>query len=244
MNILVVNDDGYQASGLQTLVRALAVFGNVYVVAPKEGQSGKSMAITLKQKIKVFYPEPIIGSKVTLAVDGTPADCVGVGIKAFNIDFDLCVSGINHGHNLATDVFYSGTVGAAREAKLRDIPAIAFSAQQVNVPYLFDETVKLMDEIFQSKIHEGQHILNINFPSTQFSTPKGVKVTKLGKRFQYSDFQITNDQHEFVPNYSIKRYMEAEDTDVYAVNEGFVSITPLSFDVTNYQSIESMLKDH
>ncbi len=243
MNILVVNDDGYQASGLQTLVRAMAVFGTVYVVAPKEGQSGKSMAITINKRIKVFYPDPIIGSKETIAVDGTPADCVSIALKAFNVDFDLCVSGINHGHNVATDVFFSGTVGAAREAKFRDIPAIAFSTGFTPVNYLYDETVKLIDEILQSKIHEGTHILNVNFPLSQFAVPKGVRVTKLGKRYQYSDFQVSNDGHEFMPINSVKRYLEEEDTDVHAINQGYVSITPLTFDTTDYQAIKHMMKE-
>jgi 5'-nucleotidase len=215
----------------------------VYVSAPKDGQSAKSMSITIKKRIKVFYPTPIIGSKLTIAVDGTPADCVGVALKAFNVDFDLCVSGINHGHNVAHDVLYSGTVGAAREAKLKDIPSIAFSSGYPNATYLYDETVKLMDEIIASKIHLGSHILNINFPNSQTVAPKGVKITKLGKRFQYSDFQVSNDEHEFIPNYSVKRYIEDEDSDVSAINQGFVSITPLKFDSTDTDAIESMMKD-
>jgi 5'-nucleotidase len=243
MNILVVNDDGYQAEGLETLVRAMAVFGTVYVSAPKEGQSAKSMSITIKKRIKVFYPTPIIGSKQTIAVDGTPADCVGVALKAFNVDFDLCVSGINHGHNVAHDILYSGTVGAAREAKLKDIPSIAFSSGYSNATYLYDETVKLMDEILASKIHLGSHILNINFPNSQTVAPKGVKITKIGKRFQYSDFQVSNDEHEFIPNYSVKRYIEDEDSDVFAINQGYVSITPLKFDSTDTDAIESMMKE-
>jgi 5'-nucleotidase len=243
MNILVVNDDGYLAPGIETLVKAMALFGNVYVAAPKEGQSAKSMAITIKQNINVFYPEPIVGAKHMIVVEGTPADCVGVALKAFNVDFDLCVSGINHGHNVAHDVLYSGTVGAAREAKLKDIPSIAFSAGFSNATYLYDETIKLMDEILASKIHLGSHILNINFPNSQTVAPKGVKITKLGKRFQYSDFQVSNDEHEFIPNYSVKRYLEEEDSDVFAINQGYVSITPLKFDSTDLDAIESMMKE-
>lgn len=241
MNILVVNDDGYQAPGLHVLVKALAVFGNVYVAAPETGQSGKSMAISIRKNIHVFYPDPIVGSKSTVAVDGTPADCVSIGLKAFNVDFDLCVSGINYGHNIATDVYYSGTVGAAREAKFKDIPAIAISAANPHLEYLFDETVKLFDEIFESKIYLGAHILNINFPQAKHTKPLGVKITKLGKRHQYSDFMPSKDNHMYVPNYSAKHYIEDDDSDVHAVNEGYVSITPLSFDSTDYQAIKRFM---
>jgi len=95
MNILVVNDDGYQAEGLSILVRALSPFGNVYVSAPKDHQSAKSHAITIRSRIETFLTEPIFGSSATLVVDGSPADATRLGLKVFNIDFDLVVSGIN-----------------------------------------------------------------------------------------------------------------------------------------------------
>ena len=241
MNILVVNDDGYLAPGLETLVKAMALFGNVYVAAPKEGQSAKSMSITIKQNINVFYPNPIVGAKHMIVVDGTPADCVGVALKAFNVDFDFCVSGINYGHNVATDIFYSGTVGAAREAKFLGIPAIAFSAASVpNLEYLFDETVKLMDEMKETELYLGAYVLNINFPKAHVAKPLGVKITKLGKRHQHSDFSSTKDGLIFVPNYSVTHYLEDEESDIKAIEDGFVSITPLSLDNTNQEAIETI----
>jgi len=243
MNILVVNDDGYLAPGLETLVKAMALFGNVYVSAPKEGQSAKSMSITIKKNMHVFYPEPIVGSKHMIVVDGTPADCVGIALKAFNVDFDLCVSGINYGHNVATDIFYSGTVGAAREAKFLGIPSIAFSAASVpNLEYLFDETVKLMDEMKESELYLGNYVLNINFPKTHVGKPIGVKITKLGKRHQHSDFSASKDGLVYVPNYGVTNYLEDDDSDIKAIDQGYVSITPLSLDNTNHASIKQILK--
>ncbi len=243
MNILVVNDDGYLAPGLETLVKAMALFGNVYVSAPKEGQSAKSMSITIKKNMNVFYPEPIVGSKHMIVVDGTPADCVGIALKAFNVDFDLCVSGINYGHNVATDIFYSGTVGAAREAKFLGIPAIAFSAASVpNLEYLFDETVKLMDEMKESELYLGNYVLNINFPKAHIAKPIGVKITKLGKRHQHSDFSAMKDGLVYVPNYGVTNYLEDDDSDIKAIDQGYVSITPLSLDNTNHAAIEQILK--
>ncbi|MDA0871903.1 MAG: 5'/3'-nucleotidase SurE [Firmicutes bacterium] len=242
MNILVVNDDGYLAPGIETLVKAMALFGNVYVAAPKEGQSTKSMSITIKENINVFYPEPIVGAKHMIVVEGTPADCVGVALKAFNVDFDLCVSGINYGHNVATDIFYSGTVGAAREAKFLGIPAIAFSAAAVpNLEYLFDETVKLMDEMKESELYVGTYVLNINFPKAHVAKPLGVKITKLGKRHQHSDFSSTKDGLVFVPNYGVTHYLEEDESDIKAIENGYVSITPLSLDNTNQEAIEKIL---
>jgi len=95
MNILVVNDDGYQAEGLSILVRALSPFGNVYVSAPKDHQSAKSHAITIRSRIETFLTEPIFGSTATLVVDGSPADATRLGLKVFNVDFDLVVCHIN-----------------------------------------------------------------------------------------------------------------------------------------------------
>ena len=242
MNILVVNDDGYLAPGIETLVKAMALFGNVFVAAPKEGQSAKSMAITIKHNINVFYPEPIVGAKHMIVVEGTPADCVGVALKAFNVDFDLCVSGINYGHNVATDIFYSGTVGAAREAKFLGIPAIAFSAAAIpNLDYLFDETVKLMDEMKETELYQGPYVLNINFPKAHIAKPLGVKITKLGKRHQHSDFSPTKEGLVYVPNYGVTHYLEDEESDIKAIENGYVSITPLSLDNTNMDAIHQIL---
>ncbi|MFA6801031.1 MAG: 5'/3'-nucleotidase SurE, partial [Acholeplasmataceae bacterium] len=159
MNILVVNDDGYEAEGLKLLVRALQPFGTIYVSAPKTHQSGKSHAITFNKRIETYFVDTIIGSKSSLVVDGTPADATRLGLKLFNVDFDLVVSGINFGANIAKDIFYSGTVAAALEAKILGVDAIAISAPNIELPYLYDETMKLMDEIIETKIYQGEGIL-------------------------------------------------------------------------------------
>lgn len=236
MNILVVNDDGYEAKGIEILVKALSQFGDVYVSAPKIGQSGKSQAITIRQKIKVEHVTPISGSIDTIAVDGYPADAVSIGLKAFDVDFDVCVSGINYGHNIATDVFYSGTVGAAREAKFMGIPSIAISAANPNLTYLLDETITLMDEVFTHQLHMGDYVLNINFPTERHKKPKGVRITTLGRRLQYSDYIKASNEEAYHPKHSINYVVEKEDSDVIAVNEGFISLTPLSLDITDHES--------
>jgi 5'-nucleotidase len=242
MNILVVNDDGYQAEGLGILVRALQPFGNVYVSAPKDHQSAKSHAITIRSRIETFYTDPIYGSTATLVVDGTPADATRLGLKVFNVDFDLVVSGINYGQNIAKDILYSGTVAAAMEAKILGVDAIAISAHRTDLPYLYDETIKLFDEILEAKLQEGPGILNINFPKDTIPRPKGVKITKMGLRYQHAEFVKSERPDIFHIKSSIINYQEHEDSDVVAFDEGYISITPLLIDRTDYKQIKAILK--
>jgi 5'-nucleotidase len=242
MNILVVNDDGYQAEGLAILVRALQVFGSIYVSAPKTHQSAKSHAISIRSRIETFYAEPIIGSQATLVVDGTPADATRLGLKLFDVDFDLVISGINYGQNIAKDILYSGTVAAAMEAKILGVPAIAISAPHPKLPYLYDETIKLMDEIIEAKLYEGPGILNINFPKDNFLRPLGVKMTSMGKRFQHAEYVKSERPNIFHIKSSIIHYEEDAMTDVIAYDEGYVSITPLGIDRTDYKWLKSIIK--
>jgi 5'-nucleotidase len=242
MNILVVNDDGYQAIGLSILVRALAPFGNVYVSAPKDHQSAKSHAITIRSRIETFMSEPLFGSTATLVVDGTPADATRLGLKVFNVDFDLVVSGINYGANIAKDILYSGTVAAAYEAKILGVDAIAISAPNPNIPYLYDETIKLMDEIIEAKLYEGNGILNINFPKETYARPKGVKITKQGMRLQHAEFTKSERPDIFHIQGSIINYQEDEMSDVIAFDEGFISITPLQIDRTDFKRLKAILE--
>jgi len=241
MNILVVNDDGYQADGLGILVRALSPFGNVYVSAPKDHQSAKSQAITIRSRIETFMTEPIFGSTATLVVDGTPADATRLGLKVFNVDFDLVISGINYGQNIATDILYSGTVAAAIEAKVLGVDAIAISAHNTHLPYLYDETIKLMDEIIEAKLYEGPGILNINFPRDTFARPKGVKITQMGQRLQHAEFIKSERPDVYHIKSSIISYQENEDSDVTAFDEGYVSITPLTINRTDFNRIKEIL---
>lgn len=242
MNILVVNDDGYQASGIELLVRALQPFGNIYVAAPKDHQSAKSHGITIRSRIETFMAEPILGSIATLVVDGAPADATRLGLKIFNVDFDLVISGINYGPNIAKDIFYSGTVAAAIEAKILGVPAIAISAPRTDLAYLYDETIKLMDEIIEAKLYDGPGILNINFPKETISKPLGVKITTMGSRLQHAEFIKSERPDIFHIKSSIIHYQENEGSDVSAYDEGYISITPLSLDRTDYGWIDTILR--
>ena len=241
MNILVVNDDGYQADGLAILVKALQPFGNVYVSAPKEHQSAKSHGITIKSRIETFLTDPIPGSEATLVVDGMPADATRLGLKVFNVDFDLVVSGINYGQNIAKDIFYSGTVSAALEAKILGVPAIAISAPHTNLAYLNDETIKIMGEIIEAKLYDGPGILNINFPKASFAKPLGVKITTMGSRLQHAEFIKSERADIFHIKSSIIQYQEEPESDVVAYEEGYISITPIKLDRTDYQWMNEIL---
>lgn len=241
MNILVVNDDGYQSEGIALLVRSLLPFGNVYVSAPKTHQSGMSQAITFNRRIETFYTSSIPGAKEILVVDGTPTDCVRLGLKLFNVDFDLVVSGINYGMNIAKDILYSGTVAAAYEAKILGIDAIAISAPRTDLEYIYDETVKLIDEILESGIHKGSGILNINFPKASFEKPKGVKITRQGLRYQYAEYVRSELPNHYHVKGSVIHYEEPEESDVSAYDEGYISITPLQINRTDEEKIKDIM---
>lgn len=241
MNILIVNDDGIQSEGLKILARALTPHGKIYVAAPMEEQSGKSLAITLKQSIVIENTELIPGTMGTIVVDGTPADAVRAGMSLFNVEFDLVVSGINNGVNIAKDILYSGTVGAAKEAKIYGVNAIAISADNLDIDYLYDETIKTLDEIIENKWHEFDGVLNINFPRYGFEKPKGVLFTTQGKRYYHSEFvKKISSENEYYLKGSLTNYSESENSDVWAYNNGYISITPLKLDYTDSKMLKKL----
>jgi len=242
MNILVTNDDGYKSDGIRTLVKSLALFGDVYVCCPHKQQSASSMSISINKKIKIHLPENIVGAKRTVTIEGTPSDCISVALKEFKVDFNLCVSGINYGHNLANDIFYSGTIGAARQARLKEIHSIAVSAANPNAPYIYDALNSFFDYIFDTKLYKGDHILNVNFPSINFNKTNGFKLTKLGKKLHNSDFIYDEDKKVYITKYSSKKFIEDINSDVAAVEDGYISITPISFDNTDHSFLDKISK--
>lgn len=242
MNILIVNDDGYNSKGLKILAEALKHHGNIYIAAPREHKSGFSHAITFRKKIKIEYETNIPLAKEILVVDGTPADATRLGLKFFDVEFDCVVSGINEGPNISKDIHYSGTVAAAKEAKILGVPAIAISAHNINSEYIFDETVKIFDEIFQGKTYLGPGILNINFPSKEFSKPKGIKYTKMGKRLWHASFLKTEKENEFYIQSAVLAFEEEDNTDAKAFEEGYTSITPLIMNQTDIEWFRKLTK--
>ena len=250
MNILIANDDGVFAPGIQALALALAPLGRVVVVAPESERSGFSSALTLDPPFR-----PIKIASDVWAVNGTPADCVYLSMNGlFDFEFDLVVSGINSGANLGDDVLYSGTVGAAFEGRLMKQPAIAVSLAGPNVRAYDDpKDYQLAAQWVHDFIVAGlptlppRHIFNINIPDV----PKfqGAKITYQGRRSQSKPITSHVDPRgrqvywiglsgEAVADPQ-KGFTEIE-SDFFAVANGYVSITPIQMDATNYDILTSL----
>jgi 5'-nucleotidase len=234
--ILLTNDDGYDAVGFQSLFKELSKDFTVIAVAPRFQQSGASHSLTLRRPIRV---ERLRENLYT--IDGTPTDCVLLAYHdLIDTKIDIVVSGINHGANMGSDVFYSGTVAAALQGATLGIIslAISLSAQEFTdfrraVTYATD----LITRILAADV--GHLILNVNIPEGKI---RGEKITKMGKRI-YRDKVIRNSEEKNVM-YSVidgtLGYRLAADTDFKAVEEGYVSITPLHLDLTDYERIDAL----
>lgn len=220
MNILLTNDDGYKAYGINLLAKLLKKYGDVYIVAPKKVMSAKSVSIILDRPIKVSKIK-----KNVYSTDGTPADCVAFGLSTLGIKFDLVVSGINHGHNLSYDTMYSGTIGACLQSLTYQIPAIAFSCEHnfEIVEKYFDDVI---NHILNLKLLSGEHLLNVNFPIGEES--RGIMDTHLFYRDRATYYEKVGDN-----TYQALRKLDDEHcndmkSDVFAVNHGYISISKLN----------------
>lgn len=234
--ILVTNDDGIYSEGIQKLADALREVGEVIVVAPDREQSAASHALTLNRPLRLLRLKDN-----EYIVDGTPTDCVNLAVLNLLKDQrpDIVVSGINFGPNLGDDVTYSGTISAAFEGALLNIPSIACSAL-VGEHFSFDTSARFAADLTQVVLKRERNpgiILNVNFPVGPFN---GVKVTKLGKRV-YSEGVIERLDPRGRKYYWIggdpPTWHPGQDTDFEAIQAGYVSITPLHLDLTHHESI-------
>lgn len=237
--ILVTNDDGIYSEGLRKLAEALKEIGEVTIVAPDREQSAASHALTLNRPLRLIQLE-----KNEWIVDGTPTDCVNLGVLHLlkNQRPDIVVSGINFGPNLGDDVTYSGTISAAFEGALLNIPSIAFSAL-IGEHFSFDRCAVFAAELTRHVLRGDRNpgiVLNVNFPVEQF---QGVRVTKLGKRI-YSEGVIERldprGKKYFWIGGDPPVWHHGEGTDFQAVEQGFVSITPLHLDLTHHESLAKL----
>ncbi|MCP3957800.1 MAG: 5'/3'-nucleotidase SurE [bacterium] len=236
MRILLTNDDGIFSEGLKLLADALSEIAEVVVVAPDREQSASGHSLTLNRPLRMKRVR-----EHWYAVDGTPTDCVNLGVQGLLKEkpADLVVSGINFGLNVGGDVTYSGTVSAAFEASMHQLPGIAFS-QEVEEGFSFERAARLAHDVVTALI-EGQLpsdlLLNVNFPS---GTPRGVRWTRLGKRV-YKQTVIEKRDPKGRKYYWIAGTPEWEHevgTDYDALLEGYVSVTPLHLDLTDYRGLE------
>ena len=251
MKILVSNDDGIQATGIQTLVEHLSPLHDVYVVAPDRERSAMGHALTLHRPIKineVQLPYPV---KAAYATSGTPSDCVKLALSTLiEEDIDLVVSGINHGPNLGADVMYSGTVSAALEGAIFDKPSIALSLMDGYEKHAdFSESAKYfceqLDRLVALEV-PTRSILNINFPGLPRIDYAGLKGTKLGLRM-YKDFYDRRTDPRGGVYYwlagEIVEHTGQEEEDVEAIQNNWVSVTPIHLDLTNHSYFEKLKND-
>lgn len=250
MNILISNDDGVFAPGIIALAEALKPLGNITVVAPESERSGFSSALTLDRPLR-----PIQLENGYWAVNGTPADCVYLAMNGlFDQQFDLVVSGINSGANLGDDVLYSGTVGAAFEGRLMKQPALAVSLAGSRVREYKDaadyaKAAQWVHDFIAKGVPSlpARHIYNINIPDT--AELNKAQITRLGQRHQSKPISSHVDprgRQVYWIGLSGDAMIEPSQpsvnvqTDFYAVENGFVSITPIQMDATNYDVLEDL----
>ncbi len=239
--ILITNDDGIQSEGIKVLYEELRKKYKVVVVAPDRERSAVSRALTLYRPLRV---EKINGE--FYSVDGTPTDCVNLAVNSFfKGKIRMVVSGINRGPNMGEDITYSGTVSAAMEGLLLGIPSIAIScASREN--FLFDTSAKVAIKIVEKVLKSGlpkDTLLNINVPNIPFEQLKGIKITRMGKK-RYSDTIVEKLDPRGRKYYWLAGeeigYEPLGNSDLEAVEDGFVSVTPIHLDLTNYSVMDEL----
>ena len=243
MRILVSNDDGYSAPGIEALAEVLAPHAEITVVAPEVNHSGASNSLTLNRPLSVRQAK-----NGFWVINGTPSDCVHIALTGLlDLKPDLVVSGINNGANMGDDTIYSGTVAAAIEGHLFGIPSMAFSLTAKGWPHLEDTAQSCRDLVlrFMRENLPSNVLLNVNLPPLPAAQVQGMVTTRLGKRHASQPVvPAQNPQNETV--YWIGAVGDAQDesegTDFHAVANGLISVTPLRLDLTHDQQLNHVSK--
>ncbi|MGA0048636.1 MAG: 5'/3'-nucleotidase SurE [Flavobacteriaceae bacterium] len=245
--ILVTNDDGITAPGIRTLIEIMNEIGTVVVVAPDSPQSAMGHAITINSTL---YCDPIKitdGPQEEYSCSGTPADCVKLAVnELLDRKPDLCVSGINHGSNSSINVIYSGTMSAAMEAAIEGIPSIGFSLLDFSWNADFNPIRKYVKKITEQALLNGipkDVVLNVNFPKRKEDEIKGIKVCRQAKANWVEEFDkrknpMGRDYYWLTGNFINED--NGEDTDEWALSQGYISIVPTQFDLTAHHSIQQL----
>jgi 5'-nucleotidase len=248
MRILVTNDDGIRAPGVQALAQKMSELGEVALIAPLEEKSAIGHGITIRDPICV-HKMKIDGVSQAWGVNGTPADCVKLGLtELFVGKCDLIVSGINNGPNLGTDVLYSGTVSAAIEGVILGVPSMAISLASwdyEDYSVSADIVYTLIEHIFKNKFKlPAGTLLNVNIPPVKKEDIIGYKVTMLGAREYENRFEKRFDPRGNPYYWAVGKLLPFKekdpDFDVVAVEKNYVSLTPIQFDLTNYKIIQEI----
>ena len=245
MKILVSNDDGIDSPGIAALVKSFKEIADVTVVAPQNEQSAVGHAITMKIPLRVtpYYKN---GDFFGYAVDGTPADCVKMGIRNIMKEPpDLVISGINNGSNTAINIIYSGTVSAAREAAIMEVPAAAISITN-HTPKNFNYAAKIARmlalKMIGNKLPLGT-MLNVNVPDVSEQEITGIILTKQGKSKWDDIYEERKDPYNREYYWLTGKLLEVDsdpDIDQVAIRKNYVSITPIHFDLTDYETFDKM----
>lgn len=247
MNVLLTNDDGIGAGGIEALRKVFEASGHVVtVVAPDRERSGSGHSITTYKPLRVSEVEYPNTLSKGIAVNGTPSDCVKLAVEAIMPNKpDMIISGINNGPNLGTDVLYSGTVSAAIEGALLGFPSLAISlATFDHFDYAWAANyVEYLARVLLEKRLPPNTLLNVNIPPGEEDFIKGVSVTKLGVRYYKNQFDKRVDPHGRIYYWLAGEAIEDEcdrDVDIYAIKNRHISITPIHFDLTNYGIIREL----
>ncbi|MBL0342492.1 MAG: 5'/3'-nucleotidase SurE [Bacteroidetes bacterium] len=246
--ILVTNDDGITAPGIRALVDSMKHLGEVVVVAPDSPQSGMGHAITIGKPLRLDKVE-VHGEFLGYQCSGTPVDCVKLAVnKVLHRKPDLLVSGINHGSNSSINVIYSGTMSAAMEGAIEGIPSIGFSLNNYNMEADFNACQHYAKIIAKNILNSGMPVntlLNVNFPDLQLKKIKGMKLCRQALAKWEEEFDERKDPRGrpyFWLTGKFKNYDKGNDTDEWALKNGFVSVVPVLFDFTAHHAFQYLNK--
>ena len=242
MKFLLSNDDGYLAPGINELAHTLSSVGEVVIVAPEENKSASSSSLTLKNPLTITEHK-----KNIYFINGTPTDCVHIALSGFlKFKPDMVISGINDGPNMGDDTIYSGTVAAAMEGYLLDIPSLAISMSQYDPKYYVTAGQVVLDLIPKIKNLQQSMLLNINVPDLPYDQLKGTEITRLGKRHKAEPIIHHPNQNNKLM-YWVGAAGEPNDggpgTDFFAIKNEKVSISPIISDLTNFNKLD-LLKEN
>ncbi len=247
--ILLTNDDGLYAAGLKTLIDLMEEFGKVVVVSTTESRSGMSQALTVKMPIRVKLLDETERRRV-YACSGTPTDGIKIAInRLLEREPDWVVSGINHGSNASVSVIYSGTMAAAIEGCLYGIDSVGFSLNSFSSKADFEPAKNIVREVMNSLVKESLPegvCLNVNIPALNGDKIKGIKVCRQARGNWREEFEKRKDPmgktYYWLTGVFQNHEPEAEDTDEWAIARGYVSVVPVSVDMTAHKSIDEIRK--
>lgn len=243
----MTNDDGITAPGIRALIDVMKSIGDVVVVAPDSPQSGMGHAITLDSTLHLDKMRTEKGEPEEYSCSGTPADCIKIAVnEILNRKPDLCVSGINHGSNSSINVIYSGTMSAAIEAGIEGIPAIGFSNMNYNWDINFEASKLYVKTIAENVLEHGLTdgvVLNVNIPDLERDAIKGVKICRQAKanwKEVFDKRKTPQGKDYYWLTGTFENYDRGEDTDEWALKNGYVSVVPVQFDLTAHHCIQQL----